>query len=178
MNLEMMKYGSRFYRILLAGKIPSHRIRKFIYRNCYKANIGKNVAFYRGAEVREPQNLTIGDNTVIGDHAILDARGGLEIGSNVNLSSGVWIWSEQHDPQCPDFGCKTAKVTIKDYAWVSCRTVVLPGITIGEGSVVAAGAVVTKDVPDYAIVGGIPAKVIGERTRDLRYQLGDYVPFI
>jgi maltose O-acetyltransferase len=68
-------------------------------------------------------------------------------------------------------------VVIGDHAWIGYRALVLPGVTIGEGGVVAAGAVVTKDVPPYAIVAGNPARVVGQRTRDLTYEL-DYRPWL
>lgn len=178
MNFRKIKQGLRFLLTNCTGKIPSQTIRQFIYKNVFNVKIGKKAVIYGRAEIRSPENLSIGDYSIIGHDAVLDARAGLEIGKNVNFSSGVWIWTMQHDPQDPNFGVKQGKVTIKDYAWVSCRTVILPGVTIGQGAVVAAGAVVTKDVPDYAIVGGIPAKVIGQRNRDLQYQLGDYLPFI
>ena len=73
---------------------------------------------------------------------------------------------------------KGDKVTISDYAWLSSRTTILPGVTIGEGAVVAAGAVVTKDVADHAIVAGVPARVIGTRTANLEYRLGEYLSLV
>lgn len=78
----------------------------------------------------------------------------------------------QHDPQCPNFGVESAPVVIEDYAWLSCRSIILPGVTVGKGAVVAAGAVVTKSVESYTIVGGIPAKPIGKRNPNLDYVLG------
>ena len=170
--------GFIFYLIYITGKIPSQTIRKFIYKQLFRVQIGNGVVIYGGAEIRTPKLLSIGKKSIIGHKAILDARNGLEIGKNVNLSTGVWIWTLQHDPHDPNFATKGGKVTIKDYAWLSCRTVILPGITVGEGAVVAAGAVVTKDVPDYSIVGGIPAMVIGSRTKKLKYELGEYIHFV
>jgi acetyltransferase-like isoleucine patch superfamily enzyme len=163
------------------GCIPSQALRKAIYRRLYGARIAKSVVLYGGAEIRAARKLSIGEDTTIGHCAVLDARGGLTIGKNVNFSTGVWIWTLQHDPHDPAFGLKMAPVVVKDYAWLSSRTVILPGVIIGEGAVVASGAVVTKDVPDYAIVGGVPAKVIGERPRNLKYTLGKtagYAPFV
>ncbi len=90
---------------------------------------------------------------------------------------GVWIWTMEHDPQDPYYRGTGGPVNIHDYAWISCRVVILPDVTIGKGAVVAAGAVVTKDVAPYAIVGGVPAKTIGKRTEDLRYQLGFHKAF-
>jgi len=72
---------------------------------------------------------------------------------------------------------KGAPVIIEDYAWVSSRTTLLPGVTIGKGAVVAAGAVVTKSVEPYTVVGGVPAKKIGERSKELNYKLSSSVPF-
>lgn len=177
-RLFLIKEGLKFWLTLQVGHIPSQVIRLAIYRNLLGIAIGKDSVVYGGAEIRSPRNLVIGRNTSIGHHAILDARNGIRIGDNVNFSTGVWIWTEQHDPQDPDFATKKGGVEIGDYAWVSCRTVLLPGVKIGKGAVVAAGAVVVRDVPDYAIVGGVPAKVIGYRTRDLRYDLRGYLPFI
>lgn len=77
----------------------------------------------------------------------------------------------QHDPQDPLYQGVGGPVVIEDYAWLSCRTVILPGVTIGKGAVVAAGAVVTKDIEPYSIVGGVPAVEIGVRTKDLQYEL-------
>jgi maltose O-acetyltransferase len=133
--------------------------------------VAATAVIYGGAEIRSPRRIAIGEHTIVGHRAILDGRYGLEIGRNVNLSTGVWIWTAQHDPQSPDFDSKGAPVIIEDYAWVSSRCVILPGTRVGEGAVVAAGAVVTEDVPPYTIVGGVPASVIGRRTHDLRYEL-------
>lgn len=102
---------------------------------------------------------------------MVDGRKGVAIGNNVSISMGVRIWSLQHDPQDPYYSAVGGPVVIGDYAWISCNAIVLPGVNIGEGAVVAAGAVVTHDVEPYAIVGGVPAKKIAERTKDLRYTL-------
>lgn len=126
---------------------------------------------YYGAEIRNPYGLHIGKGSIIGDRAILDARNGINIGNNVNLSSNVSIWSEQHDHRDPLFRNSQKKkiINIGDRVWIGPNTIILHSVNIGEGAVVAAGAVVTKDVPPYTIVGGVPAKIIGERNHDLRY---------
>lgn len=156
--------------LTLVGYVPVHQFRKFVYRLSgitigYQSSIHWRTRFYR------PWLLKIGKNSIIGNDAMLDARNGITIGDNVSLSMGVWIWTMEHNPQDPYYGAIGGPVMINDYAWISCRVVILPGVTIGTGAVVAAGAVVTKDVPPYAIVGGVPAKVIGKRTEDLRYKL-------
>ncbi len=171
--------GWHHLSLFLVGKIPSQRLRKWCYNVFFGLKIDANVVIYSGAEIRNPKALSIKNNCVIGHNAILDARFGITIEENVNLSTGVWIWTTQHDPQHELFKASGAPVYIKKFSWISCRTILLPGVTIGEGAVVAAGAVVTKDVADYTIVGGVPAKMIGARNRNLKYQLGeDYIHFI
>jgi len=170
----------RYYDINI-GLIPSHRIRNFIYRFVFGVSLAKDAVIYYGCEIRNHRGLEIGRGSIIGDKAILDARNGIEIGENVNLSTGVSIWTEQHDHRDPYFRCNSDssfKVTIKDRAWIGPNVIILHSVTIGEGAVVGAGSVVTKDVEPYAIVGGIPAKVIKYRNRDLKYSFdGIYLPF-
>lgn len=173
-------YGFIKFSISKTGKIPSNRIRVYLLKHIYKMNLGKNVVIYNGFDIRDPYNIDIGDGTIIGDKCILDGRKGIKLGENVNISTGVWIWTEQHDYQSPYFKCnnKGQSVNIGDRAWISCRTIILPGVTVGEGAVVAAGSVVTKDVEQYTVVAGIPAKKIGERNKNLKYAFnGDYLPF-
>ncbi|WP_410478930.1 DapH/DapD/GlmU-related protein [Pedobacter frigiditerrae] len=82
-----------------------------------------------------------------------------------------------HDVQSPNFGYICAAVTIDDYVWLGSRVTVLPGVHIGKGAVVGAGAVVTKNVPPFTIVAGIPAVKIGERNRDLTYSATWFFPY-
>lgn len=166
-----------FYLLNQTGRIPSQRIRLHLYRNYFGLSVGEGTVIYHGCEIRSPEKITIGKNSAIGDGCILDGRSGLTIGNSVNFSTGVWVWTLQHDHRDKDFGCVGAPVTIEDHAWLSCRTVVLPGVTIGRGAVVAAGAVVTKDVEPFSIVGGVPAKKIGERRQDLDYKLQGHIHF-
>ncbi|MGD0167502.1 MAG: acyltransferase [Gaiellaceae bacterium] len=135
---------------------------------------------YGGAELREPKGISIGEGSVIGHRAILDGRKGLSIGRHVNVSTGVWLWTLEHDPADPAFGVKGGPIVVEDHVWLSAGVQVLTGVTIGEGAVVAAGSVVTKDVPPFTIVAGIPGRVIGERPRDLAYSPSDfpYMPFV
>ncbi|WP_454803358.1 hypothetical protein [Mucilaginibacter phyllosphaerae] len=85
------------------------------------------------------------------------------------------IWTLHHDYNSPYFAQAGAAVTIKDYAWICSRAIILPGVTVGKGAVVAAGAVVTKNVADYSVVGGAPAKKIADRHTGLVYDLGDHI---
>src|SRR6202042_799846 len=127
---------------------------------------------YSGFEVRRPKGITIGDYSLVGHKTVLDGRKGLIIGSNVNISEEVMLWTMQHNYNDEFFAGEGGQIVIEDYAWISVRAIILPGVHIGKGAVVAAGAVVTKDVEEYTIVGGIPAKKIGERSKELNYTLG------
>ena len=101
---------------------------------------------------------------------MLDGRRGLKLGNNVNLSSNVSIYTLQHDHRDPYFGVQGGRVVIEDRVWLGSNVIVLPGVTIGKGAVCCAGCVVTKDVPPYTVVAGIPAKKVNERPQDLRYE--------
>ena len=101
-------------------------------------------------------------------------RGGkIIIGNCVDIAQEVRIWTLQHDYNSTDYKAVGNDVKIEDYAWIASRCTILPGVRIGKGAVVATGAVVTKDVLDYTVVGGIPARKIGVRNRDLTYKLGN-----
>lgn len=125
---------------------------------------------YSGTIMRGTYRIKIGQGTIVGDDCLLDGRGYPAIGRNCNLSTGVKIWTAQHDVQSQDFAYAAAPVDIKDWCWTSGGTTILPGVTVGEGCVIASGAVVTKDCKPYGIYAGIPAKRIGERNRNLQYQ--------
>lgn len=174
--------GYHRWMMIETGGIPSHHIRNFIYRHLYLINLASDATIYYGAEIRAGINLQIGEGSIIGDKAILDARNGIIIGRNVNFSSGVHIWTEQHDHSDPDFLClsdSSYRVDIADRAWIGPGVTILHSVSIGEGAVVAAGSVVTKDVEPFSIVAGIPAKKIGQRNKDLRYSLkGEHLSFL
>lgn len=141
---------------------PSISLRNWGLR-IFGVKMTRNVRFYQGFHVRKPSGITIKDGVSIGPKVLLDGRCGLEIGKSVVIAYEAIIWTLNHDYNDIYFKGKGGKVTIGDYAWICSRSIILPGVTIGEGAVVASGAVVTKDVAPYTIVGGIPARVIGNR---------------
>ncbi len=167
----------KFSLLQWIGKIPSQLLRHFLYTKLYHLTIGQGTVIYNSCHIRDADKITIGSHTSIGDQSVLDGRGGLTIGNSVNFSTAAWVWTAQHDLNDPGFAGVVAPVVIEDYAWISSRATILPGVTIGRGAVVAAGAVVTKSVAPYEIVGGVPAKKIGERDRHLEYQLGSCLAF-
>jgi acetyltransferase-like isoleucine patch superfamily enzyme len=163
-------YGGLYrYLVFKIGKMSCNKLRLFIYRKIFLINISKNVVIHKGLEIRGGYRIYIGCGTIIGDDCLLDGRGGLSIGSNVNFSSKASVYTAQHDLRSPTFDGCSASVKINNRAWISSNTVVLPGVTIGEGTVLAAGGVATKNLDAYKVYGGIPAKIIGERPQNLIY---------
>ncbi len=176
-NYRQARSGLQFYFLYLVSRMPSQIFRHWVYRRMGLKR-DKGSIIYGRVEIRAPRGVSIGEGSSIGHDSILDGRGGLRIGSSVNLSSGVWIWTSEHDVNSPGFSGTSAEVVVEDYVWLGGRVIVLPGVTVGKGAVVASGAVVTKNIAPYDIVAGVPAKKIGERSRNLDYRLGACYPFI
>lgn len=160
----------------IIAKIPSYKIRHWYYKIIMKIKIGygssihMNNFIFRGV-------LTIGEKTTINRLCHLDARGTIIIGSNVTISPDVYLITADHDINARNFCYRSKAIYISDYVFIGTRAVILPGISIGKGAVVCAGAVVSKDVPDFTIVAGVPAKIIGERIKDLDYNCSWFMPF-
>ena len=133
--------------------------------------LGKHVYISKRADIKAPWKIIIGDNEVINKNVVLDGRGGLTIGSNVDIAQDTFIWTAQHDYNDDYHKYVHAPVVIEDYVWLSSRSMLLPGVTIGRGVVVAAGAVVTKNVEPMKVAGGVPAKTIADRKSALLYTL-------
>lgn len=166
---RFMRGGWTRYMLYEVSYIPSLHLRRFVYRSL-GLKMGRKNVFHYGTELRDVENIQIGNGCIIGDNALLDGRSRLVLGNNVNISSNVSIYTLQHDHRDPDFRCIGGKVVIGDRVWLGSNIVVLPGVTIGEGAVCCAGCVVTKDVPPYTIVAGIPAKKVNVRSQVLRYE--------
>lgn len=164
-----------FFLNNFVSSFPSRRFRIFIL-NIMGAKVPKETAVYGGNEYRNPKGLTIGKGTALGHRCLLDARSGLEIGENVCFGTEVMIWTLHHDYNDLNFAAVGAKVKIGNFVWLGSRCIVLPGVTIGEGAVIASGAVVTKDVEPFTVVGGIPAKPISKRkVQDYNYSPNSYI---
>jgi maltose O-acetyltransferase len=161
----------RLYIVTMTGYVPSHRYRNFVYRR-FGVRLARTSAIHWRARFFRPEGLSVGEHTTLGNDGFFDARDGITIGSCVNIAGDVRIYTREHDIDDPWFGEIGGPVVIEDYAYLGTRVTVLPGVTIGHGAVVASGAVVTRDVPPYMLVGGVPARAIRERSHDLRYRLG------
>jgi len=162
-NVEMVM-------LAIASRLPLHAARVAVVR-AWGARIHPTATLYHGFQIRSARRVSIGPRSSVGDGAILDGRGGLTIGSDVNLSTQVHIWTAQHDWDSPNFDYESGPVTIGDHVWLSARVTVLPGVSIGEGAVVAAGAVVTRDLESFGLYGGVPARRIRDRRSPKSYRL-------
>lgn len=181
MGSAVSKILNRFFSYILdiellivrvAGFVPFYFFRYAIYRLA-GVKIGRRSHLHMGTQFFYPAGVKIGQGSVIGQNAFLDGRDKLMIGNNVDIASDVLIYNSEHNIEAEDFAASTAPVEVGDYVFIGPRAIILPSVKIGKGAVVAAGAVVTGDVPDYAIVGGVPARIIGERKiKDLHYRLG------
>lgn len=129
----------------------------------FGARIGKSLV-YRSVCIFNPANLTIGDFSCVGPHVELYSKDKISIGNNVVISQWAYICTASHDISSRTMKLKTAPIAIGDGAWVAAHAKILPGVSVGEGGVVALGAIVPKDVPDYGVVGGNPARLIKIRT--------------
>ncbi len=152
----------------LKDTIRCNQIRKKL------AICGEKVHFDRSVMLNHPMNIKLHDYVHIQPDCRLYGMGGIEIGMGTIIAHEVQILSSNHNYDSDDleslpydrrFDCK--KVVIGEYVWIGARAIILPGVTIGSGAVIGAGSVVTKDIPECAVVGGNPARVIKYRNRDV-----------
>lgn len=142
------------------------KIRGRIAVNCFDKH-GSNINIEKGADFGRGNGIMIGNNSGIGVNC--HVRGPLEIGKDVMMGPDCMVMTSSHNtkrtdiPMCKQGFLVKRKVTICDDVWIGARVIILPGITIGKGAIIGAGAVVTKDVPEYAVVAGVPAKIIKYR---------------
>lgn len=165
------KYGFKWWFVnSILSEFPSKRIRYYGLK-MLNMKIAKNVRFYQGFHIRAPHLITIDDHVTIGPKCLLDGRKGLHICHHAVIAYDAIIWTLNHNYNDIHFCTWGGEVVIGPYAWICSRSIILPGIKIGEGAIVASGAIVTKDVPPYTIVAGIPARIIGKRERK-NYEYG------
>jgi acetyltransferase-like isoleucine patch superfamily enzyme len=163
--------------VTLTGHMPSHHFRRFMYRHAFKVKIGRGSIIHWQTRFFHPAGAFIGEYCNIGNDAFLDGRMGLTIGNRVATGAEVMIYTLQHDIDSATFDAAGGPVIIEDYVYIGPRAIILPNVHIGVGAVIAAGAVVTQDVPPYAVVGGVPARFIRERAHHLDYRPDFAMPF-
>ena len=168
--VKAVYYTLVLFHNAVINKISSRHLRKW-FLQMLGAKLGKKALFFRRVEVLYPRGLDVADRVTVGWFAELDARAGIQIASDVNISSHAKLITGSHDIDDPMFASDFRPIKIGHHVWIGTGAMVLPGVEIGDGAVVAAGAVVTRDIPPYEVWGGVPARFIRKRSEDLRYSM-------
>jgi maltose O-acetyltransferase len=169
-----MKNIKRYLYLLTLNKLPCknknktfmNKVKYFFLKNVFK-DLGKNVNIRPNINFVNGSNISIGDYSGIGDRCFLQDIGKIIIGQDVLMGPEVMIYTSNHKVQkdmiirLQEYDVKD--IVIEDDVWIGARVIILPGVTIGRGSVIGAGSIVTRNVDPYTIVAGVPAKVIGIR---------------
>jgi maltose O-acetyltransferase len=150
--------------------LPSFALRRLWYGRVLGVRIGRGAGihlgchlwFYGPGQVRRG-GFTLGRHSRVNRDCRLDVRGSLHIGENVSISPEVTVLTASHGVDDPLFGVELRPVVIEDHVWIGTRAMIMPGVTLGRGSVVAAGAVVTRSVAPLTVVAGVPARTVAER---------------
>ncbi len=165
--------GLVFYFINhILNKIPSRKIRIYLYSVLSKGTISKTASIGLGVKFLDIRNIKIGDNTNINFDSILDGRGeGIEIGENVDIAPQVNIWSLEHDPNSKSHASRSAKVIIGDHCWIANRVTILPDTIIHKNCVIGAGSIVKGNYEENSIVMGGKAKSMKKREQEIEKKI-------
>ena len=161
MRIKMLTNKKKGEGLLSVGM--RYVLLKSVAKSC-----GEAVAVYSNVYLKNPQNLELGTNVTIQPMSYIEASGGVKIGSDTSIAHGVSIMSETHniddrEELFKNQGMTYKPVVIGEDTWIGAKVTIMAGVTIGNKAVVGANSVVTKDVPDYAIVVGAPARIIKYR---------------
>ncbi len=144
---------------------PLHAWRRFLLR-AFGARIGERAHIYAGAKIWAPWNLVVGREAGIADGADIYNPEPIRIGARAVISQGAYLCGASHEYTSWDFPLIAAPITVHDHAWVAARVIVQMGVTIGEGCVVGAGSVVTRDMPAWTVCAGAPCRPIRAYVRE------------
>lgn len=154
----------------VVGALPFHGLRVLWYRHvmgiCIErnANIQLGALFYGNTIAK----VRIGEETLVGPRCVFNASAAIELGNNVRLAHAVEFYTADHDPDDPDFSMRADPIRVGHEVWIGSRATILRGVTIGDGAIIATGAVVTRSVEPFTIVAGVPARPIGKRSTNAR----------
>ena len=148
--------------LLVRSRLPGGAHRRLILRS-FGATIGKRVLIKPGVRIKFPWRLAIGDDSWIGEEVWIDNLARVQIGANCCISQGVYICTGSHDWGTPTFDLIVKPVKIEDGAWVASRSVIGPGVLVGEGAVLSLGSVATSDLAPWGIYQGVPATLVKRR---------------
>lgn len=152
--------------------VPSYVIRRGVLRVMYGVKMGQNVNVHMGVKFLKPWGVVIGDNVNIQLGCFIDGRGGVDIGRNTDITLGVRILSQQHDIDDGEYTTISKSVHIGQNCIVGSYALIMPGVTVGDGGVVAAGSVVVKNVDAWKMVAGNPAVIKRSRKQIINYKIG------
>ena len=162
----------------LLNKVPFYFLRNFFYKYVFRLKMGARVTIQKNVVMLMPNNIFIGDDTVVNNKVLLDGRGEkLLIGSGVDIATEVNIWTTQHIPGDKGHCVISRPVIIEDNVWICNRAIILPGSIIRQGVVVAAGAVVNGELESGYIYGGIPAKKVKKLESSKEQSVNYYFPW-
>lgn len=148
--------------------IPCWKIRKIFYRLC-GMKIGKNSRILMGTRVLAPNKIQIGKRTYINEYCVLDGRGGLKIGNDVNISMYTMILTAAHSKSSDKFAYRSSPVEIEDFVWTGSRSIILDRTTLKKASIVSAGSVFKGVTESDAVYAGVPAEKVGQRNLSGEY---------
>lgn len=164
-TLASANFRKEWFLGSIINRIPSSELRNRLYERFGSINFEEvdHTLIMRRVEILDPEKLQLGKGTIIQPHVLLDARGGLEIGREVGVAERSIVLTGAHgfEGGITDHCWRTR---IEDKVFINLGAMIMPGVRVGEGAVIAAGSIVTKDVEPWTIVAGTPAKKIGDRT--------------
>lgn len=155
--------GTLFVANRIVAYVPCFALRRFFYRQVMCFKLDPSCFLFMGTWFDCKGGLTVGANCTINQNCRLDTRGGITVGDYVSISAEVCILTADHDMTSAVSLSRNRPVRIERHAFVGTRALILPGVTIGEGAAVGAGSVVTRDVPAFTTVAGVPARHIKNR---------------
>jgi putative colanic acid biosynthesis acetyltransferase WcaF len=143
---------------------PCHRWRAFLL-SCFGAKLGENCHIYGKARIWAPWNLVCEDQATVGDDAIIYNPEHISLGSHAIVSQQAYLCAATHDYEDPAFPLIAFPISVGSYAWICARATVQPGISVGEGAVLALGSVATRDLEPWTVYAGVPARKVKTRIR-------------
>lgn len=161
-RLARLIWGFVYILFFRTSPRPLHKWRSFLLR-CFGANIGKDCHVYPHAIIWAPWNLIMADNAGIADDVNCYCIEVITLGKKVVVSQGTYLCTGTHDYEDPNFQLYAKPISIGDNAWLCAESFIHPGVTIGEGTVIGARSVVTKDMPAWTVCAGNPCKPIKPR---------------
>lgn len=159
--------------IVRASWNPFMGIKIFLLK-AFGAKIGKGLVIKNNVCVKFPWKLTVGDNVWLGENCWIDNLDYVSIGDNVCISQGALLLTGNHDYTLTSFDYRNRPIAIEDGAWVGAKAVVCPGVKLSSHSILTVGSVATKDMEEYGIYQGNPAKLIRKRILNNKQSIHKY----